>query len=61
MQLKEKKQIAMFWILIVIAFAIMAIREGRKEKRNPGYRSWMTDDDVKTFHGPDHFNHCNKR
>ena len=33
----------MYWILIVIAFAIMAVREGRKEKRNPGYRSWMTD------------------
>lgn len=33
----------MYWIIIVIIAAILSIREGRKEKEHPGYRSWMSD------------------
>lgn len=39
-------------IIVIIVFAILAIRERRKEKRDPTYRSWMDDDSVKTFHRP---------
>ena len=34
----------MYWIIIVIIAAILSIHEGRKEKKHPGYRSWMDDD-----------------
>lgn len=34
----------MYWIIIVIVFGIIAIRETRKERKHPGYRSWMSDD-----------------
>lgn len=30
-------------IIVVIIFAILAIKETRKEKNNPGYKSWMDD------------------
>lgn len=30
-------------IIVIIVFAILAIIEGRKEKRDPTYRSWMSD------------------
>lgn len=39
-------------IIVIIVFAILAIIEGRKEKRNPGYRSWMDDGTTTTFHRP---------
>ena len=42
----------MYWIIIVIVAFILAIKETRKERKHPGYRSWMDDDSVKTFHGP---------
>ena len=42
----------MYWIIIVIVAVIMAIKETRKERKHPGYRSWMDDDSVKTFHRP---------
>lgn len=28
-------------IIVVIVFAILAIKETRKERKNPGYKSWM--------------------
>lgn len=34
----------MYWIFIVIVFAIMAAKETRKERKHPSYRSWMSDD-----------------
>ncbi len=42
----------MYWIFIVIVFAIITAREMHKERKNPGYRSWMDDGSVKTFRGP---------
>mgnify|MGYP007056173973 FL=1 len=42
----------MYWIFIVIVFAIMAVRETRKCRKDPGYRSWMDDDTTRTFHRP---------
>lgn len=32
-------------IIVVIVFAILAIKETRKAKKDPGYKSWMDDDD----------------
>lgn len=43
----------MYWIIVVIVFAVITIKETRKERKHPGYRSWMSDDSVKTFRGPD--------
>lgn len=40
-------------IIAIIVFAILAIIEGRKEKRDPTYRSWMTRGDSHW----DHWNH----
>ncbi len=34
----------MYWIIIVIVFAIIAVKETRKERKHPGYRSWISDD-----------------
>lgn len=31
----------MYWIIIVIVAFVMAIGETRKERKHPGYRSWM--------------------
>ena len=42
----------MYWILIVIVFAIITAREMRKERKNPGHRTWTSDGSVKTFHRP---------
>lgn len=39
-------------IIAIIVFFILAIIEGRKEKRDPTYRSWMDDGSVRTFHRP---------
>lgn len=47
---KEKK--TMYWIIIVIVFAIITAREMRRERRNPGSRSSTDDATVKTFRGP---------
>lgn len=42
----------MYWIIIVIVFAIITAREMRKERKNPGSRSSTDDATVKTFRGP---------
>ena len=42
----------MYWIIIVIVFAVITAIEIRKERKNSNYRSWMDDDSVKTLHGP---------
>ena len=54
-------------VIVIIVFAILAIIEGRKERRDPTYRSWMDNGSAKTFHRPgqddndgshwDHWNH----
>lgn len=43
----------MYWIFIVIVFAIITAREMRKERKNPGYRSRTGNGPVRTFRGPD--------
>lgn len=35
----------MYWIIVVIVFAVLAAKETRKAKKDPGYKSWMDDDD----------------
>ena len=35
----------MYWIAIVILFFFLTVRDRIREKRHPGYRSWMDDDD----------------
>lgn len=40
-------------IIAIIVFAILFIREWRKKRENPNYHSWIDDDSVKTFRGPD--------
>ncbi len=42
----------MYWIIIVIVAFVIAISETRKERKRPGYRSWMDDDTTRTFHRP---------
>lgn len=48
----EKGDKTMYWIFIVIVFAIITAREMRRERRNPGSRSSTDDATVKTFRGP---------
>lgn len=40
----RKETETMYWIIVVIVFAIIAVKETRKERKNAGYRSWMSDD-----------------
>jgi hypothetical protein len=39
----------MVWFIVIIAFVYVAYIEYRKEKKHPGYRSWMDHD----YHGWD--------
>ena len=42
----------MYWIIVVIVFAVITAREMCKERENPSYRSRRNDRPVKTFHRP---------
>ena len=33
----------MYWVIVVIVFAVLAAKETRKKRSDPDYKSWMDD------------------